>query len=93
MTMQLIDREQFERIIDRYIDETGADTFKKDLIIDFLLDSEQVDAVPVVRCKDCRHYDEWAAGWKTYSGCALDDWNHRAQDDYCSYGERKSDNE
>ena len=53
--MQLIDREQLQRIIDRYIDETGADTFTKDHLIDFLLDSEPVDAVVVVRCNDCRH--------------------------------------
>lgn len=51
------------------------------------------DVVEVVRCKDCRHFDEWADGGKTYSGCALDDWNHRAQNDYCSFGERMGDND
>ena len=40
-----------------------------------------VDAVPVVRCKDCKH-------------CAHDKWCERRTlfvfaDDFCSYGERK----
>ena len=48
-----------------------------------------IDAVPVVRCKDCKHYDQrgycdnehWedAEGWSK----AID------PSDFCSYGERK----
>lgn len=54
-----------------------------------------VDAVPVVRCRDCKHCKEaddhegrgffcaiWGRGW------------HRVQpDDFCSYGERKEGSE
>ena len=39
-----------------------------------------VDAVPVVRCKDCRKF-------KTYS-CRM---VASGYDDFCSYGERKDD--
>ena len=49
-----------------------------------------VDAVEVVRCKDCKHYGE-------YNCC----WIHSADvdgtpifvrdDDFCSYGERRTD--
>jgi hypothetical protein len=54
-----------------------------------------VDAVEVVRCKDCRHYKfrkpypSYNATVKTCCRCA----NTRVNDDdFCSYGERK-DNE
>ncbi len=49
-----------------------------------------VDAVPVVRCKDCKHY-EWTANrvpeeqtWWCYKHNT-----EMGNNDYCSYGERK----
>ena len=53
-----------------------------------------VDAVPVVRCEDCMHYDLGAC-LKIYSdgNAQKDSWQSRNPDDFCSYGERKdSDN-
>lgn len=53
-----------------------------------------IDAVPVVRCKDCKHY-------KTQD--KVKSWEHKKRycmrsaatkvnaDDFCSYGERRSD--
>ena len=52
-----------------------------------LANAPTVDAVPVVRCKDCKHYTPVEGGKPL---CAL----HSiavAQDDFCSYGERKDD--
>lgn len=43
-----------------------------------LREAPTVDAVPVVRCKDCRKF-------KTY-GCRM---VASGYDDFCSYGERK----
>ena len=56
-------------------------------------DQPTVDAVEVVRCKDCKHYDnsegiQWChlnskfAQWGT-------DWHSFPEDGFCSYGERK----
>jgi hypothetical protein len=44
-----------------------------------------VDVVEVVRCKDCKHY---------YHGTCTNDFalNLMRENDYCSYGERRSDN-
>lgn len=39
-------------------------------------------AVPVVRCKDCKHYD---IAWS----CIICGFQSRRPDDFCSYGERK----
>lgn len=58
---------------------------------------QTVDAMPVVRCKDCKHYKKeikCVGGY--YSGC--DEWLDEGcespvdEDGYCSYAERK-DNE
>ena len=43
-----------------------------------------VDAVPVVRCKDCKHYDgKWCL--------LLDMVNSDMGDWFCAYGERRTD--
>ena len=49
-----------------------------------------VDAVPVVRCRDCIHYFAGAC-LKIYSdgNVSQDAWQERNEDDFCSYGERK----
>ena len=49
-----------------------------------------VDAVEVVRCKDCIHYD-FGVCLKIYSDGAVSQyaWQARNDDDFCSYGERK----
>ena len=62
--------------------------------IDAIVDNAPtIDAVEVVRCKDCKyskHLKQYPKvnTWK----CTLTDVVYRA-DDYCSYGERKEDNE
>ena len=40
-----------------------------------------IDAVEVVRCKDCRHRDLFS--------CPLADNDFQKDDDFCSWGERK----
>lgn len=48
-----------------------------------------VDAVPVVRCKDCKHghcYNELAPSWECLRYLGSQQVN---ENDYCSYGVRK----
>jgi hypothetical protein len=61
-----------------------------------------VDAVEVVRCKDCKHWHE-ETGWCYYHSHFIDskggachpwesnDWKMLDEDDFCSYGERRTD--
>ena len=53
----------------------------------------RVDAVEVVRCKDCIHWDS-ETGWCNQNS-AFDehdlDWNIYNDYDFCSYGERRTD--
>ena len=46
-------------------------------------------AVPVVRCKDCKHFDLGVC-LKIYSdgNAHQEAWQSRKPDDFCSYGER-----
>ena len=66
-----------------YVDEVPADKFADYLIAN--------DVVPVVRCKDCKHWHEETGFCEEHS--RFDsfgmDWNMFAEDDFCSYGERK----
>ena len=55
-----------------------------------------LDAVPVVRCRECIHY-EMGVYLKIYDDGAAsrDAWQERKPDDFCSYGKLKegADNE
>ena len=55
-----------------------------------LEDMQTVDAVPVVRCKDCVNGTVFVNKQGVeYVDCVLDDYSVRKPTDYCSYGERK----
>ena len=53
---------------------------------DFVTRQPTVDAVPVVRCKDCRHCDPANRHCDHCLGTALP--LARKADDFCSYGEK-----
>ena len=52
-----------------------------------LQEAPTVDAVPVVRCMDCKHCDPENYHCDHYMGTAAP--LRRKPDDFCSYGERK----
>lgn len=55
-------------------------------------DMPTVDAVEVVRCKECVHwYDQEEVCLKIYSDGAVSPyaWQFRKPEDFCSYGERR----
>ena len=57
-------------------------------VITYLSEQPTVDAVEVVRCKDCRYCQRDSNGMWCFN-----DYEHNLQpDDYCSYGERRTDN-
>ena len=64
-----------------------------ELTVGLLLRAPTVDAVEVVRCKDCKHYDNsegicWCKlNSKFYPGGM--DWHSFPENGFCSYGERK----
>lgn len=49
-----------------------------------------IDAVELVRCKDCKHFMPPWYPKNTWGGCRV--WGKKAKpDDYCSYAERITD--
>ena len=55
-------------------------------------DAPTIDAVEVVRCKDCKYWDKtWTNSWaKDYHYCSMVD-GVRKVDFYCADAERRSD--
>lgn len=56
--------------------------------VEIIQNASAVDAVQVVRCKDCKYYNQFLIlreCTKDYSLCNV------SPDDYCSRGERKTD--
>ena len=56
-----------------------------------------VDAVKVVRCKDCKYLkpftSQYGAGQYCECPCSFGGQGIKKPDDYCSYGERRDDRE
>ena len=54
-------------------------------------DAPTVDAVEVVRCKDCKHWDKDAL-WCNINSAQFNDSNYTwYAENFCSYGERRTD--
>lgn len=93
--MRLIDAEQLKHKINN---SELYGTKEWENVLDMAFDCETVDAVPVVRCKDCIHcskYDCWTEnGVVTLNSC----WNDKGMftyvldNDYCSRGYRRDNN-
>ena len=53
------------------------------MIMQTLADEAEYNVIEIIRCKDCKHADE-------YNHCSLVTWWNKA-DDFCSMAERKDD--
>ena len=90
--MRLIDGDRlFESIYDNVSAPYEEAVAAKEDCLGEIEDAPTVDAVPVVRCKDCIHYDLGVC-LKIYSdgNAHPEAWQSRKPDDFCSYGERKN---
>jgi hypothetical protein len=87
---RLIDANEIEELFYKQVEYGATDLM--DAFDDALQDAQTVDALEVVRCKDCIHwYETEGVCLKIYSDGAVSPyaWQDRNPDDYCSYGERK----
>lgn len=74
------------------IDCCDIETYNDKLtIIEQINEAPTVDAVEVVRCKDCKHWNSETGFCNMNSHFSMDglDWDMFNDDDFCSYGERK----
>ena len=101
-SIHLIDRDELLRNIEADIDisVTGVRNMEAvkcclQNILDDVKESPVVDAVPVIRCKDCKRYREYTyLGTQKFYVCERD-YRKRIydmkEDDFCSRGERKEE--
>ena len=106
--MSLIDREtllSFEKM-DADLCATCGEHHTAEDVIMMIKTAPTVDAVPVVRCRECKHFRHYGktslfingknikAGW-CQRRISYDEEYRMTADDFCSYGERKegADNE
>lgn len=98
----LIDRDVFRQQIYSYYACVNEDTSKgnyrgetlmayevADMIEDCLENAPKVDAVPVVRCKDCEHWGGTTFGFACKKLSGIDTKICMGKDHFCSYGKRK----
>ena len=80
--MRLIDA---DALIDKYQSEFSIDVFRYEILED-LNEAPTVDAVPVIRCKDCIR---WRRS-KSDITAKVCDWDgyERTESDYCSWAKR-----
>lgn len=96
--MRPIDADAVKDVIAK-LNENGYDISPSDLAFarNILLRMPTIDAVPVVRCKECKYYKESAVfspikfcfRLRGRDGKAIG--YNFAEDDFCSYGERSEE--
>lgn len=89
--IKLEDLQNFPIRIDHYDKENGNEhfVFGIESVIEYAEHLPTADVVEVVRCGECTKWD--AHEGDEYGTCANGEYISR--NDYCSYGERKTDNE
>ena len=73
---------QLKKLADHYHGSFSGDAFER--AMQLIAELPSVDAVEVVRCKDCKHYSRNEMFGVGYCYGA-----EKKLDDFCSYGERK----
>ena len=86
--MSLINREALLSYADLWA--SCGEYYTAEDVIMMIKTAPTVDAVPVVRCKDCVNGTVFVNKQRAeYVDCVLDDYSVRKPTDYCSYGKRK----
>lgn len=88
---RLIDVDEAKRRIIAFATGLHSEVLPVDTVMMLLIQVPTVDAVEVVRCRDCKHWDSetWFCDNHSTFGHHGLEWNMFSEDDFCSYGERK----
>lgn len=72
-------------------EEEGGKNFETDCehVRDFLKALPTIDAVPVVRCRECKHYKDLGTYYRLMDCTHRDGLANPYEDDFCSYGKQK----
>lgn len=92
---RLIDPNALESKMCSLCDEFGTDHLFIDAIVYEIGNAPIVDAVEVVRCEKCKHWQKCESSLIGDVMCCTGQGSmyiQKAADDFCSYGERRADN-
>lgn len=92
--MKLIDADALHRKVKTETNPYGKPTIDYDSgvkVLEWIDKAPTIDAVPVVRCRECKHCDPENNHCDHHMGTAAP--LRRKPDDFCSYGERKEGTE
>ena len=88
--MRLIDVERMPN--DEFFEDLSD--IEKAKVIQWMISAPTVDAVEVVRCRDCQHYIDGCCYVSNRTNKGLYprvNIHSRSENDYCSYGERRTE--
>ena len=81
----MIDENKLKEQMFALVEQIGDERLHIDAVVHLIDDAPTVDAVPVVRCKDCIRYRPDGNVWGRCTVAA----NPMRKKDFCSYGVRK----
>lgn len=89
--MRLIDADEARRRFIAFATGLHSEVLPVDTVLMLLIQMHTVDAVEVVRCRDCKHLVLTAEGEHNPRDCVCDYWmtDGLNDNDFCSYGELK----
>ena len=90
--MRLIDADGLRRRIVAFCTGCSTTYLIVENIVMMINQADTVDAVPIVRCKDCVYAQSAEINNKGYRICPASGMEI-TDDDFCSYGERRKSNE
>jgi hypothetical protein len=88
--MRLIDADGLRRRIVAFCTGCSTTYLTVENIVMMINQADTVDAVPVVRCRDCEYFVNAAVNANGFLICGVSDMDITPED-FCSYGERKEE--
>lgn len=85
--MRLIDRDTLNEMLSDMLEKIGSENITWDDAMAVIDHTDDVDAVPVIRCKDCHFYKSENLQCMMHDG----DTSEWYDNDFCSYAERKEE--
>ena len=82
--MRTIDGDELKEVIKNSVATSSDGSCSLSEIVDFIDNAKTVDAVPVIRCKDCRVWRRLEDGLINCPYCT----DLKTPDDFCSYAEK-----
>ena len=89
MGQRLIDEAEARRRIIAFATGLHSEVLPIDTVMMLLTQLQTVDALPVIRCRDCFGRSCWEKDENGCDICWVSGLYVRGEDDYCPYGERK----